>query len=201
MVNNLKTIAKRAGFTGKALADERGVTPETVSRHMTGRVRLSLEDAGDYAAILGCTPEEILFDPRTVPVFGICDGNHTVTPISAADGALSVTFNLTMTPDVAAIIKRNGASAWNNGTIYFIPLSPVKEKSVDPRTTNRLSVYRKDDDSIHFGLIYPEPAGLFTISDPWSAGAVEQNLTLKWATPVLLQTYQNELLGVEEIDG
>ena len=62
MVNNLKTIAKRAGFTGKALADERGVTPETVSRHMTGRVRLSLEDAGDYAAILGCTPEEILFD-------------------------------------------------------------------------------------------------------------------------------------------
>jgi DNA-binding XRE family transcriptional regulator len=201
MVNNLKTIAKRAGFTGKALAEERGITPETVSRHMTGRVRMSLEDAGEYAAILGCTAEDILFDPRTVPVFGTCDADHVVTPISAADGSLSVTFNLTMTPDVSAIIKRNGASAWNNGTIYFIPLGPVKAKEVDARTTNRLSVYRRETGEIRFGLIYPEPAGLFTVSDPWAPGAVEQNLTLQWATPVLLQTYQNELLGVEEIDG
>jgi len=201
MVNNLKQIAKRCGLTGKALAEERGITPETVSRHMTGRVRMSLEDAAEYAAILGCTAEEILFDPRTVPVFGLCNSEHVVTPISAADGAMSVTFNLTMTPDVAAIIKRNGASAWNNGTIYFIPLGPVKDKAVDAQTTNRLSVYRREDGAIQFGLIYPEPQGLFTVSDPWSGGAIEQHLNLQWATPVLLQTYQNELLGVEEIDG
>jgi len=201
VVNNLKTIARRAGMTGRELAQHRNVVPETVSRHMTGRVKMSMADAVEYAGILNCSPEEILFDPRTVPLFGYCDENHIVSALSAADGNQLVTFSITTVPEVAAIIKKNGSNAWNNGTIYIIPMSPVKEKHVSIQTYNRLSVMRNEAGAIYFGLVFPEPGGTFTVSHPLRPGHVEQGVELQWATPVLLQTYQNEMLGVEIIDG
>ena len=67
---NLKAIAKRSGLSGVQIAEQMGMRPETVSRHLNGKQNISIEDATRYAKILGCTPEDILFQRSMCPIIG-----------------------------------------------------------------------------------------------------------------------------------
>lgn len=67
---NLKALAKRAGLSGVQIAEQMGLRPETVSRHLNGKQNISIEDAMRYAKILGCTAEEILFQRSLCPIIG-----------------------------------------------------------------------------------------------------------------------------------
>ena len=67
---NLKAIAKRSGLSGVQIAEQMGMRPETVSRHLNGKQNISIEDATRYAKILGCTPEDILFQRSLCPIIG-----------------------------------------------------------------------------------------------------------------------------------
>ena len=65
---NLKALARRAGLSGVQIAEQMGLRPETVSRHLNGKQNISIEDAMRYAKILGCTAEEILFQRSLCPI-------------------------------------------------------------------------------------------------------------------------------------
>ena len=67
---NLKALARRAGLSGVQIAEQMGLRPETVSRHLNGKQNISIEDAMRYAKILGCTAEEILFQRSLCPIIG-----------------------------------------------------------------------------------------------------------------------------------
>ena len=67
---NLKALAKRASLSGVQIAEQMGLRPETVSRHLNGKQNISIEDAMRYAKILGCTAEEILFQRSLCPIIG-----------------------------------------------------------------------------------------------------------------------------------
>jgi len=67
---NLKALARRAGLSGVQIAEQMGLRPETVSRHLNGKQNISIEDAMRYAKILGCTAEEILFQRSMCPIIG-----------------------------------------------------------------------------------------------------------------------------------
>jgi len=69
-VSNLKQLSKRAGMSGVQIAEQMGLRPETVSRHLNGKQNISIEDAIKYAKILGCSPEEILFQRSMCPIIG-----------------------------------------------------------------------------------------------------------------------------------
>tara|TARA_R100000773_G_scaffold43934_1_gene43490 strand:+ start:1299 stop:1919 length:621 start_codon:yes stop_codon:yes gene_type:complete len=202
-MNQLKNLMMRKSVSGKEMAELRGITPETVSRHVTGKTQMKMEDAVQYAAILDCTAEEILFETRSVTLYGIADAQHHVTPV---DGIHNRRVHTMMAnPDwMTAIIKENGSKSWNNKTIYFCDARPIKEGTVSSDTTNKLSVYKRvggtllaPDALIGFALIFPEPLGTYSLSDPFSAGGIEQAVELEWATPVLFQTYQNDALNIE----
>ncbi len=67
---NLKALARRAGLSGVQIAEQMGMRPETISRHLNGKQNISIEDAMRYAKILNCTPEEILFQRSMCPIIG-----------------------------------------------------------------------------------------------------------------------------------
>ena len=73
--NNLSAVIaafklKNPNESNKTIAVKKGVTPETVSRHVHSRIDMSMGDINDYAKILGCTEFDILFRNPPVPVLG-----------------------------------------------------------------------------------------------------------------------------------
>ena len=69
MPNNLDVMIRRAGMLNKDVAERKGIRPETVSRHISGALQFTLKDAEEYAVILGCSPQDILFAQNAVPLF------------------------------------------------------------------------------------------------------------------------------------
>ena len=72
MPNNLLDIIQQSGYTNKEIAEKRGVTPETLSRHMHGHINMSIQDIEAYAEILKVTPQSILFNESPIPIIGEC---------------------------------------------------------------------------------------------------------------------------------
>lgn len=54
-------------LTQRRLAELAGTTEAVVSRHVRGRAKPTVSSAQRYAAVLGCRPEEILFDVVDLP--------------------------------------------------------------------------------------------------------------------------------------
>ena len=73
--NNLSAVVaafklKNPDESNKTIAAKKGVTPETVSRHVHSKIDMSMGDINDYAKILGCTEFDILFKNPPIPVMG-----------------------------------------------------------------------------------------------------------------------------------
>ena len=215
-MNNLKALMRTAGISGVKMAELRGITPETVSRHVTSKTQMRMEDLVAYSEILNCKAEEILFEQKPLTIFGIANGQHIVTPVGPLDNACVYT-NIGDSDEMVCIIKRNGANAWNQDTIYFVEKHPIQNRYVDSAAINKLAVYKVADQQnsqerlalgdipsgqIGFGIIFQDPINAletqatYSIRDLFTAGAGLNHVELEWATPVLLQTYQNEKLGI-----
>ena len=72
MPNNLLDIIQQSGYTNKEIAAKRGVTPETLSRHIHGHINMSIQDIEAYAEILKVTPQSILFNESPIPIIDEC---------------------------------------------------------------------------------------------------------------------------------
>ena len=67
MPNNLNKMITASGLSKREVAGLKGVTPETLSRHISGKIGISLSDAEQYARILGCTAKEVFFAADPMP--------------------------------------------------------------------------------------------------------------------------------------
>ena len=45
----------------REVANLKGITPETLSRHVHGKIQMTLQDAEQYGKILDCLPQDVLF--------------------------------------------------------------------------------------------------------------------------------------------
>jgi DNA-binding XRE family transcriptional regulator len=70
MHNNLQAMIARSGMSKREVAAIKGVTPETLSRHISGKIGISLNDAEMYAKILGCTAQEVFFASAPIDIIG-----------------------------------------------------------------------------------------------------------------------------------
>ena len=77
MESNLNHMILRSGLTKRVVAEEKGITPETLSRHIHGKIQLTLNDAEDYSKILNCTPQEIMFKSNPARILGYIHYNKT----------------------------------------------------------------------------------------------------------------------------
>ncbi len=58
--NNLKSIRIDRGYTLERMAEIMGTDPGTISRHESGKRKLSISNIRKYAAALQCHPAEII---------------------------------------------------------------------------------------------------------------------------------------------
>ncbi len=211
MSNNLEVCIKAAGLAKKEVAAAKGVTPETLSRHMHGRIQMTMLDAEDYARIIGCTVQQILFKAAPIPVIGealITESkfidrklhekitNHVYTPDNYLLGRCAVTWK--------AEKAYRGYWYEYDGAIQFLKHQPVVDKIISPDTFQKMSAVKTKEpikengrlQNYFAGVVYPQPHGKFTVwngksNDTW------ENLELEWATPIISTVFRPELLGIE----
>jgi len=96
--NNLHKMIVRSGLKSNMVAELKGIQPPTLSRHKNGDIGISLTDAEEYAAILKCKPQEILFASPAIPLLAVVnsfeeadwdmpyEGRSSIVPGSGING-------------------------------------------------------------------------------------------------------------------
>ena len=228
MDNNLDNMILKSGLTKRVVAEEKGITPETLSRHIHGKIQLSLNDAEDYSKILLCSPQEIMFKADPVPIIAYlhydASGLVDYDLISARkENATSKIAKRNATHcegmvylpgqhsfDVGAVIfsfHPDYSGMWNTwrNAITIVPLESITEKRVSDCSIQQASYVKIKNGPMTFGDVYPEPGGTYTIHNPWRQDllteeiGMQRNQKLDWATPALTTYWQPKLRGIDII--
>lgn len=226
MPNNLNKMIEKSGLQKKVVAERKGVTPETLSRHIHERVPMTIVDAREYADILGCNAYEIIFETQGTPIIGHChiDQDGTVSrklhfDISNKDTieqtlkSLDWAYSHTHLPYRAGIIswsmdkKYTGPWAYWSKAHEYVMLDPVLEQYVHEECYGKQAFcylktpWEGENGLEHFvaGMVYPEPGGVYQIVNGdlrWHLKEQE----LVFATPVITVSLRQRLRGVVILD-
>jgi len=216
MPNNLEIMIAKSGMTKRNVAEVKGITPETLSRHVHGKIQMTLQDAEQYAKILDCTPQDILFAQKPVKIIGYVHYNENRTiKRSFAEGKTlgKVYLHNHMQKDTAAIIfsvdkNYTGKHVYWNNAVAFVKRSPITNGDVDPESIMYESFVKiigeipdpdeSCSDNFLSGVVYPEPGGTYTIHNT-DTDKIRQGLKLEWATPLLSVCFRPDLRSVEVV--
>ena len=218
MESNLNHMILRSGLTKRVVAEEKGITPETLSRHIHGKIQLTLNDAEDYSKILNCTPQEIMFKSNPARILGYIHYNkiaeHSVdwleyrkknnakypggdvylpSPNPFEVGA--VLFNI---PD-----EYDGPWIDYKDSLCVVQLDPIKQGYVSKDSIQQTSYAKIKGGGVLHGHVYPEPGGTYTVYNPWRQDLLSEDtemqrgLKLDWAAPVIASFWQPTLRGID----
>lgn len=227
MPNNLDAMIARSGMSKREVAALKGITPETLSRQIHGKIQMTLQDAERYGKILDCSPQDVLFALPPVPIIGYAkivrckpDGScHESCPpwgvrvdheISAGKKG-SVYLQTYMQTNTAAIIwsAEPGYSGlweeWKNA-VEFIERDPIEQGFVSEATIQHEAYVLLEEPILQAGvetrlmngIVYPEPGGLYTVHNN-STGVQLKGQKLVWASASLSASFRPKLRGVEII--
>jgi transcriptional regulator with XRE-family HTH domain len=215
-MNNLENLIKKAGYTKKEFADMNGITPATLSRHMHGKIPMTVKDAEKYGKLLDCHARAVLFPLERVPIF-------MQRWVSEKDGK-TITEHKILTPTTEAIEipafysddmiamewlvdkNYNGEYLFFNKTINLYPRFPVQQEFIDCACYQNQALCRLEEPVLAHGVlqdivtgqVYPQPNGLYTIHSEMCALNLEK-VKLKWATPLVQMLIRPDLRGVQRI--
>ena len=218
MESNLNHMILRSGLTKRLVAEEKGITPETLSRHIHGKIQLTLNDAEDYSKILNCMPQEIMFKSNPAPIVGYIHYNKTAehsvdwleyrkknnakypggdvylpSPNPFEVGA--VLFNI---PD-----DYDGPWIDYKDSLCVVQLDPIKQGYVSKDSIQQASYAKIKGGGVLHGHVYPEPGGTYTVYNPWrqdlltTETEMQRGLKLDWAAPVIASFWQPTLRGID----
>ena len=228
MDNNLDNMILKSGMTKRVVAEEKGITPETLSRHIHGKIQLSLNDAEDYSKILLCSPQEIMFKADPIPIIAylhydvsgeieydlISDRKDNPSAKIAKRNAEHCEGQVYLPGQhsfpVGAVIfsfHPDYSGMWNTwrNAITIVPLHPITEQKVSSNAIQQSSYVKIKNGPLTFGDVYPEPGNLYTIHNPWRQDLLteeiemQRNQKLDWATPALTTYWQPKLRGIDII--
>ena len=213
MSNNLSVMIARSGLNKKDVGAAIGVAPETVSRHMSGNIQINLKLAEEYAKVLNCQPQDILFATKPLKILmhihihadgeisrvlagQICPRGKT----RARSG--KIYMNHMYQDKLSAVIctmdkEYSGQTEEYRDSIHIVRSEPVQQSYVDDACDKRPSYFlvqeaEKDATTIGYGVLYPEPADLYTVVDT-NNGNVRRGLKLIWATPHISTVFRPDL--------
>jgi hypothetical protein len=211
MPNNLELMIRKSGMLRKEVAERMGIRPETVSRHVSGALQFSIKQATEYAGILECNAQDILFSQNAVPLFGELNNTH-VKVYDPSEGEISyhVPFPVDKYRRFVIAKHEDESKKWANGRMYTFSNECILKQTVDESSFMRLCIFKIDQvKQIRFGVIYPQPGGTYSVGNfdthsDTAQGVVsgfdnnERNsgLTLSWCTPILSCVMQPDLLGI-----
>tara|TARA_Y100001937_G_scaffold32502_1_gene46422 strand:+ start:605 stop:1327 length:723 start_codon:yes stop_codon:yes gene_type:complete len=216
MLTNLAAKVTASQLTRREISDRKGVTPNTLNRHMKGEINLNIEDALDYAKILGCTPQEIMFVSAPLDIIG-----HNFIDI---DDSIHRTYYGSKTTKQAYIpdyyIENTAAFTWEcheeyegffydwHNAIQIVLKEPVVHHYVDKRCIQQVSVVKfaepqetlaGRESQISAGVLYPAPGNRYTIHAA-KLRKIYENVKLIWATPQVQVIHRPDLRACEIVD-
>ena len=223
MPNNLDAMIARSGMSKREVAALKGITPETLSRQIHGKIQMTLVDAERYAKILDCSPQDVLFALPPVPIIGYakivrCEKNDENCPpggvrvdheISAGKTMGKVYLQTYMQTNTAAVIwsAEPGYSGlweeWKNA-VEYIEREPIEKGFVSEASIQHEAYVLLEEPIVEGGvetrltngIVYPEPGGLYTIHNNYT-GKQHRGQKLVWASASLSVSFRPKLRGVE----
>ena len=215
MANNLENCIRKAGKAKKEVAAAKGVTPETLSRHMHGRIQMTMLDAEEYARILNVPVQRILFKEEPIPVIGDClIKEKTVVRTLHEPQKYAAYIPGAFRNDNACFLwkcQNPNQGMWYDwhGCIQLVKHSPIVDKFVDPSAIQHIAAVKTkrpveffgEEMTMIAGVLYPQPKGLWTVHN----GKMDieyKDLELEWATPMTAVIFRPDLRGavIEEIN-
>ncbi len=214
MANNLAKQIARSGLTKKEVGKlAGGWTPETVSRHISGNIKMTLDHAEEYASVLNCSPYDIMFEALPMPIIGWCHIN-VEGQIDRVVGKKNYghVYSHTYRPVETGIVhwsmhdEYQGIWQYLRNGLESVLLDPINKKYVHPDAkghecyalTSEPYDYHGNSTRLAAGILYPEPGNRYTIHNG------DRNETLRgqelvWATPLLSMILRPDLRGLKII--
>ena len=219
MANNLNQMIRQANMTKREVAALKGITPENLSRQVNGHTNITLQDAEQYAKILGCAAQDVMFATPPTPIIGYNkligtgdDQNPIIeSKISTAKTMGKVYLTSYMRETNGAIIwsAQDGYSGvWEHwkSAVEFIEREPIENKFVSSAATQHMSYCLLKEPvevsgitrHLVCGILYPEPAGLYTIHNN-ETGMTLKGQKLIWAAACVGVVFRPDLRGLSII--
>ncbi len=202
---NLARYIKLSGLSKGQVAEQKGIAPESLSRHISGRSHFSVQDAIEYGKILGITPERLLFEPRPIKITGTTNLD-VVTMFDNSEKERFVRFHHSMRESVSCLIIDQAHAAHQvSKFIWFYMANYMDKPVVSQHCYGEACVVKTSDNKVLLRRPYPEPATdgsvlKFTLQGLQinsSNLAIEQNVDLKWACPIVNVMHRPDLIGVD----
>ena len=200
MVNNLKKYITLSGMSHAEVAAAKGIAPESLSRHISGRSNFSIQDAIEYADILQIDPTAILFDPCRVKVFGNITDGFFVDMVSSSEKETFIhTSNTRFANYVGAFTNsRVEFNTYFDGAITWVDMRPIQQESVPQDALSRCCIYKcAETKVIRQAVVHKQQSGKYTIEPLKFGQAIITDAELSWACPVLGRAERPDLLGLE----
>lgn len=215
-MNNLEALIRQSGFSKKEFADLNGITPTTLSRHMHGKVPMTVRDAEKYGEHLNVCARTVLFPSTKVPVI--------VERHVYLENGEEITQYKLLTPTTKAIIipayynddvvalhwnihrSYSGAWSWFEGAYNLYPRFPIEQNFVDKACFQQQSLCKlKDPTMVHGKLqdvvaaqVYPQPNNRYTLHNGTCEVDVP-NVELEWAAPLITIVVRPDLRGITSV--
>tara|TARA_X000001388_G_C2223023_1_gene120010 strand:+ start:969 stop:1622 length:654 start_codon:yes stop_codon:yes gene_type:complete len=202
---NLAKYIKLSGLTKGQVAEQKGIAPESLSRHISGRSHFSVQDAIEYGKILGVTPERLLFEPRPIKITGTTNLD-TVSMFDFSEKERFVRYHHSMRPSTSCVIMDQKNAAFQlSKLIWFYMSNYIDKEIVSQQCYGEPCVVKTMDGKVLMRRPYPEVNNntdnhmKFTLQGLQVTKVLEiqQNVTLKWACPIINVMERPDLVGVE----
>ena len=204
---NFDKVIRKSGMSKKEIASRKNIKPETLSRHLSGAIRMTLDDAYEYAEILGCTPQEIFYVQDTIPVLiKNYTRNNPDDPIFKSE--FERVLN-TENPEVlyapsyfrdklAACVTiqpsdYEGKLKGLSNMVDVVLADPILKQYVSKDCYQQMSYVSikniedvklvRERTNIMLMEVYPQPNNLYSLFNPLTDAQFD-NLELNWATPL-----------------
>jgi DNA-binding Xre family transcriptional regulator len=217
MANNLDEMISLAGMSKKAVAEEKGVTPETVSRHIHSKISMTMTDIDEYARILKCQPHEIAYTSPPIPILGVWYTDPATKNMKLINRFQNnktyhkkgIRLHGSYNEDWACIywnLDQNTQSPWRHfdSALTLIEINSVAEKRICQNAImNKCYVMTKTGVMLS-GVLWPQHHNaLYTLTDV--VGVPEENriltdLDIDWAAPVTWLLQQRRMQTMEMVD-
>ena len=210
-VNFEKMIAESRKLK-KEIAEIKGVKPETLSRHISGQIKMTLDDAFEYAEILGCAPQDIFFPATGMPVLGTVKMDHNpletgfqtsfTRQLWAGKPRFAWTATYQNALDYGVFVHEgnetyNGPLNYMTNSVDVVDKRPIEGNYVHSGVHEAWAYCKISDDivcgeceremtRIVLTVVYPQPGNLYTLFNPGSGNNNKvTDVKLEWATPIM----------------
>ena len=223
MPNNLDAMIARSGMSKREVAALKGITPETLSRQIHGKIQMTLADAERYSKILDCSAQDVLFPLPPIPIIGYCkiqrcdpedkncppSGVRIDREISAGKTMGKVYLQTYMQTNTAAVLwsaEPSYSGLWEQwkSAVHYIEREPIEKGFVSDAAIQHEAYALLENPVQEFGvdrrlvcgIVYPEPGGLYTVHNN-DTGLAVKGQKLLWAAASLSVSFRPKLRGVE----